>query len=119
MIFEIQSYESLRHSVEKLCEFLSSQSVAQQKIFDSKLVLYELLGNVLKHSEGGASLQGELVEGYVELRILAAKPFCPPEKGKCAEVYAENGRGWFLIDHLCAERIYTDKGEIFVRISIE
>lgn len=119
MIFEIQNYESLRQSVEQLCKFLSSERVEQQKIFDSKLVLYELLGNVLKHSEGGASLKGEIVGEYVELRILAAKPFCPPEKGKCAEVYSENGRGWFLIDHLCEERVYTDEGEIFVRICIK
>ena len=117
MIFEIQNYETLRQSVECLCDFLSSQRIAQQKIFDSKLVLYELLGNVLKHSQGGAKWSGELVGEYVELRILAATPYVPPERGKCAEVYAENGRGWFLIDNLCEEREY-ENGEIFIKISI-
>lgn len=118
MIFEIENYEMLRQSVEELCALLSAERVAQQKIFDSKLVLYELLGNVLKHSEGGAKWSGEVVGEYVELRILASTPYAPPERGRCAEVYAENGRGWFLIDHLCEERTYKD-GEIFVRICIQ
>ncbi len=118
MIFEIQSYEALRQSVESLCDFLASQRIAQQKIFDSKLVLYELLGNVLKHSEGGAKWSGELVNEYVELRIIAATPYTPPERGACAEVYAENGRGWFLIDHLCTERFYENV-EILIKIIIK
>jgi len=118
MIFEIQNYETLRQSVESLCDFLAAQRIAQQKIFDSKLVLYELLGNVLKHSEGGAKWSGELVNGHVELRIIAATPYAPPEKGACAEVYAEHGRGWFLIDHLCTERVYQN-GEIFIKINIQ
>ena len=118
MIFEIRDYETLRQSVDRLCALLETEQVALQKIFDSKLVLYELLGNVLKHSQGGAKWSGELAGEYVELRIIAENAYEPPERGKCAEVYAENGRGWFLIDHLCEERFY-ENGEIFVRICIK
>ena len=117
-MFEIETYESLRQSVESLCERLSAHRVAQQKIFDSKLVLYELLGNVLKHSQGGAKWSGELVGEYVELRIIAATPYTPPERGQCAEVESEHGRGWFLIDQLCEERFY-ENGEILIKICIK
>ena len=47
MIFEVDSYQTLRHAVEELCAFLSASEVPQERVFDSKLAAYELLGNVL------------------------------------------------------------------------
>ena len=119
MIFEIENYNSLKGAVEELCDFLSLHKVAQEYIFDSKLVVYELLGNVLQHSGGGAKLFMELVQEYIELKVLAERLFFPPEKGTCAELYAEHGRGLFLVDSVSAERTVSDDGGIVVRIKIK
>lgn len=118
MIFEIENYESLRRAVDRLCAFLSEENVPEERIFDSKLVAYELLGNVLKHATGGAKFCGEIYGEYVQLKIHGSQGFCPPRRGNCADVYAENGRGLFLVDSVCAERICTDDGGIVVRIKI-
>ena len=119
MIFEIRNYQTLRSAVDALCEFLSSENVPEERIFDSKLVAYELLGNVLKHSEGGASLHGALKNGFVELKLIAQTPFIPPKTAQCADIHAEHGRGIYLVDSLCAQRYITEDGHLLVRIKIK
>ncbi len=119
MVFEIENYVTLKSAVEKLCDVLAVNKVAEERIFDSKLVAYELLGNVLQHSGGGAKLALELLQEYIELKVLAERVFFPPERGVCAEVFSENGRGLFLVDSVCAERTFTDDGGILVRIKIK
>ena len=119
MIFEIENYQTLRRAVEELCAFLSQENVPSGSIFDSKLAVYELLGNVLKHSGGKAKLAMELLQEYIELKVFAEKVFFPPEKGVCAEVLSEHGRGLFLVDSLSAERSFTQDGGILVRIKIK
>ena len=76
MIFEIENYHTLKSAVEELCNFLFENDVPVDRVFDSKLAAYELLGNVLKHSGGSAKLQGGITEEFVELKILAEKAFC-------------------------------------------
>lgn len=119
MIFQIENYVTLKSAVEELCDFLAAQKIAKDRIFDSKLVAYELLGNVLKHSGGGAKLAIELLQEYIELKVMAERVFCPPQRGKCAEVFSEHGRGLFLVDSVCQERTFTDDGGILVRIKIK
>lgn len=119
MIFEIENYVGLKSAVEELCDFLALNKVEEERIFDSKLVVYELLGNVLKHSGGSAKLAMELMQEYVEVKVLAEKIFFPPERGTCAEVFSEHGRGLFLVDSVSQERTFTSDGGILVRIKIK
>ena len=119
MIFEIENYGTLKSAVEDLCDFLALNKVADEYIFDSKLVVYELLGNVLKHSGGGAKLAMELLQEYIEPTVFAERIFFPPEKGPCAGVYSEHGRGLFLVDTISSERTFTQDGGILVRIKIK
>ena len=118
MVFEIVSYESLKRAVDDFCAFLFSKNIPDDRIFDSRLAAFELLGNVLKHSEGGAKFSATVEEEHIELKILGANRYCPPEKGTCAEVYSEQGRGLYLVDSVGAERIVTDDGGILVLIKI-
>lgn len=116
MIFKIETYLALREAMDEFCAFLLAEKVTEERAFDSKLVVYELIGNVLKHSGGGATLQGEIQDGLVRVKIVAEKPFCPPNSTSCAEVFAEGGRGLFLVDKLCEEQIFTPNGELIITI---
>ena len=122
MIFEIENYQTLRRAVDELCAFLSDEKVSPERIFDSRLAVYELLGNVLKHSGGSAKLHGGIADGYVELKIIAERTFCPPPKKEtvlCADKYSEHGRGVFLVDSVCEERFMTEDGGIFIKIKVK
>ncbi len=118
MVFEIRDYDSFKLAVEDFCRFLASHGIPEEKIFDSKLVLHELLGNVLQHSGGGASLQAEIVEEFIRIAVRAENVFRPPTEGRCADLFAERGRGLFLVDKV-SERTYTKEGEILVHIQIK
>ena len=51
MVFEIENYLALRKAMDEFCNFLLAEQVEKERVFDSKLAVYELIGNVLKHSE--------------------------------------------------------------------
>ena len=118
MIFEIKNYPSLQQSVEELCAYLMQHGVSSESIFDCKLVAYELLGNALRHAKESATLQGEVQEGYIQLKIQSKGVRLPKEGQACAEVYAEHGRGLFLINTLCTECLELEEG-VLLRIKLE
>ena len=117
-IFEIKNYGSLNRAVEELCTYLGAVSVSPDSVFDSKLVAYELLANVLKHTDESAVFSGWVEDGFVRLKIVSKGAFCPEGKGRCPDVFAENGRGWFLVDSVCQERWLEQDGTLIVKIRI-
>ena len=117
MVYEVVNFITLKQAVDELCAFLLSENVSPERIFDSKLVAYELLGNVLKHADGNAKLGFRLSEDFVELTIHSAVSFYPEGKGRCSDVFAENGRGLFLVDRV-AERSLCEDGGMLIRIKL-
>ena len=69
MVFEVENYDTLKSVIEKLCEFLRNEGVSEQRLFDSRLAVTELIGNVLRHSGGKVALSGSVKDGFVELRL--------------------------------------------------
>lgn len=119
MVFEIKNYETMQAAIAQVCRFFEELRVPSERVFDSKLVMSELVGNVLRHTNGKATLRGELNGGCIELTVSASTPFIPPQKSCLAEVYAESGRGLFLVDAVCEKRILTNEGGILVKIKID
>ena len=105
--------------MESLCDFLLRFQIPSESIFDSKLVVSELIVNILKHSEGMASLHTEVKDGLINLKITSTNPYVLPEKSVCSDVFAEHGRGLFLVDSVCLTRTQTPDGEILVTLAIK
>lgn len=116
MIFKIENYLALREAAEQFTAFLIEKKVDEERAFDCKLIVYELIGNVLKHSGGNATLYGEVEDGLIRLKIGAERPFCPPNTAVCADVLSESGRGLFLVQKLCEEQAFTTEGEWIITI---
>ena len=119
MIFEVKNYTTMQEAIESLCAFLEKQNVHPDSVFDSKLVAYELLGNVLKHADGKAALHGHIVEGFVELKICTESVFAMPAEKPCPEATAEHGRGLFLVNAVCEGRLFTEADGVRVQIKIK
>ena len=118
MIFEIDDYLSLRKAVENVSRFLAERDVPAERVFDARLVMSELVGNVLRHAKTVATLGVEFDGRFVELLVRSELPFVPPAVSRKAEVFAESGRGLFLVDSVSEERSSTTDGAIRVRIKI-
>ncbi|MBO5240925.1 MAG: ATP-binding protein [Clostridia bacterium] len=119
MFFQINDYASLREAIEDVSRFLNEKDVPSERVFDARLVVNELIGNVFRHAKSTARLGVELNGGFLELHVLSEIPFIPPTISKRAEVFAENGRGLFLVDSVSEERSLTEEGGILVRIKIK
>ncbi|MBQ8290950.1 MAG: hypothetical protein IJX88_00365 [Clostridia bacterium] len=118
MLFEVKDKETMQREIERFCRFLAQNQVPDERVFDSRLVVSELVGNVLCHAQSTARFHGEVKDGFVEVCVHSDKLFVPPKTSRCAGVYEEHGRGLFLVDSVCAERTVTDEGAIRVRIRI-
>jgi anti-sigma regulatory factor (Ser/Thr protein kinase) len=118
MLVKVTDYTSLQTALEALCQYLTSQNVEQEKVFDCKLVACELLGNVLKHGDGKATLQGELQDGYIVVKVSSKQTFVLPEQITCSGTFAEGGRGLFLVNTLCNGQVFTEDTGIVVKIKL-
>ena len=119
VIFEIDDYLSMQDAIAQFCLFLAQNEVSDERVFDSRLVANELVGNVLRHSRGKAKLCGDIRNGFVELTVFSSVSYIPPKRAQNAEIYAEHGRGLYLVDSVCHERTMTKDGGILVRIRIK
>jgi anti-sigma regulatory factor (Ser/Thr protein kinase) len=119
MEFYVQDMQSLKQAVDELCAYLNGEGVGRERIFDSRLVANELLGNVLKHAQATASMSFFVCEGHIHITVSSSKSFTPPLKSVCSDTSAEHGRGLFLVDSVCVERTTTQDGGIAVRIKIK
>lgn len=118
MVMKIKDTDTLQAALRELCVFLAKENVPEHSVFDSRLVACELLGNVLRHANGEARLQGAVLDGFVELKIISDHVIAPTAEVKNADLFAEHGRGLFLVKTLCEERIYVEEDGVRVQIKI-
>ena len=116
MQFRIVDKTSLQYAIHELCAHLREEGIAESNIFDSRLVANELLGNVFKHSGGEAQLAVEIKEEIIQITMHSTVPFQTPKVTVCSDVYAEHGRGLFLVDKVSLKRMNLPDGGICVLI---
>ena len=117
-MFEVKEYASLQTALEALCQFLASYKVAEEKIFDCKLIACELVGNVLKYTAGKAGLEVAIIEGAVQIKALSDAFFKLPEEIFCSGLYAESGRGLFLVNALSEGQIIAEADGIVAKVKL-
>lgn len=116
MWFEIGVMSDLKNATQAICRYLEENDIPKEKVFDCRLVVNELVGNVLRHSEGTASVKGNIKEGCIEIFVRSTKVFIPPTVSECSSATAEGGRGLYLVDSVSVSRTVTSDGEIKVVI---
>ncbi len=113
MRFEIDSYASLRGALRTICEGMGG--VSESALFDCKLVIDELVSNVLQHGGGRAYLSVERQE-RIRISVRGENAFRPPERSVLSPLNAERGRGLYLVDALVLSRTYSEEEGIVVLI---
>ncbi len=116
MQFEIQDVMAMQDALVDFCRFLTEHRVPQERIFDSRLIVNELVANVLKHTGEIAHVTGEIKDGMIEVTVRSKSRFIPPQESRCSDVFAEHGRGLYLVDRLCSQRRTDENGAIIVTI---
>ena len=118
MRVRITDLPSLADGKERLKQFLAEHAVPENAVFAGKLVLCELVGNILRHSSAFAEVESRIERGFLELFVRASDCYLPPDTSCCSEVFSEGGRGLFIVDSVCFSRTVTEDG-VRVLIKIE
>lgn len=118
MYFEIDDFNALRTALHQMCLKLTAEKIPEETVFQSKLVADELLSNVLQHGGGRAYLVAEREGDEIRISVRGSNDYRPPETSTCADVYAESGRGLFLVDRFCSRREFSEREGIRVFIKI-
>ncbi len=112
MLLEINDYESLHAEMKRLCCFLAENHASETAVFNGRLAVTELVGNVLKHAKATATVKVETEDACIAVYVYSSKPFIPPLKSRCSNVDSEHGRGLYLVDSVCQSRSVTPDGAI-------
>lgn len=119
MIFKVKDYAALQEALSALCAFLEGCQIPKERVFDAKLVACELMGNALKYAGGETGVESEVRDGYIQLKIYSKHFFAPPKTVACADLFAEHGRGLYLVNKLCKGQIIAEKDGIRVLMNIQ
>ena len=114
MQLEIANSAELQAAAQALCQLLEQHAVPREKTFDCRLIVNELVGNVLRHSQGSATLTATVCDRQITLCVRSAQAFIPPLESVCPPDTAEHGRGLFLVDSVSRSRTVSSDGEIQV-----
>ena len=111
---EVKTVVDLKNVTQQLCRQMEEQSIPKEKVFDCRLVVNELVGNVLRHSGGLASVKGVVYSDRIEIFVRATTVFLPPQESVLPPASAESGRGLYLVDSVSVSRTVAPDGEIKV-----
>lgn len=116
----IESLEQLHTVLSELSDVLVEAGACEEGVFNSKLVVSELIGNALKHAVGKkAFFEYRLSDETCVLKIKSVPSFQPPSESVCSDVLSESGRGLFLVRQ-CSEACVVEKdGSICVSVRIK
>ena len=119
MRYDVKTVAELKKATQALCGFLEEAAVPKDTIYDCRLVVNERVGNVLRHSEGEATVRGCIEKDCVEIYVSSTAAYIPPTVSRCSSVTEEGGRGLYLVDSVSVSRTVTPNGEIKVVVQIK
>ena len=96
--FKVDNLKNMGANVKTFVDFLRLSGADDEDIFASKLVTCELITNVIRHGGDEAEFTG----------LDVARP--------APDVFAESGRGLYIIRSICSRIERGDSGEIKVII---
>lgn len=113
--FTVSDLKKMNSSLVDFCEELKTQDVDDDKVFESKLVSCELISNVLRHGGVEARFSGGVSGDIIEITVTSEKfGEVNPNAELPDDVFAESGRGLYIVRTLCRGEITVNGGEIKV-----
>lgn len=117
---EIGTFEQLHIALRELSSLLLQAGACEEGVFKSKLIVSELISNVLQHAEqGSANVSCAVCGERANITVRCTPAFFPPQESVCADVYSESGRGLFLVKSYSETCFVSKDGAIYVEVKIK
>ena len=114
--FKVDNLKNMGSQLKTFVDFLRLSGADDEDIFASKLVSCELITNVIRHGGDEAVFSGSLSGDTITI-IVTAESFKGLDISRPApDVFAESGRGLYIIKSICSDIERGERGEIKVII---
>ncbi len=114
--FKVDNLKNMGANVKTFVDFLRLSGADDEDIFASKLVTCELITNVIRHGGDEAEFTGTLSGDTITITVTAESFKGLDVARPAPDVFAESGRGLYIIRSICSCIERGDSGEIKVII---
>ena len=114
--FKIDNLKNMSEQLKTFAEFLRLSGADDEDIFASKLVSCELITNVIRHAGEEAEFTGALSNDTIIITVTAESFKNLDISRPAPDVFAESGRGLYIIKSICSDIERGERGEIKVLI---
>lgn len=114
--FKVDNLINMRRRLKTFTDFLTENDVCGDDVFASKLVSCELLTNVIRHGGDEAEFSGQLTDGEIKITVSADSLKGLDINGGPPDVFAESGRGLYIVKVFSNGIERGSSGEISVMI---
>ena len=114
--FKIDDLKNMGPQLKTFADFLRLAGADDEDIFASKLVSCELITNVIRHGGDEAEFTGTLSNDAITISVTAESFKNLDLSRPAPDVFAESGRGLYIIKSICSDIERGERGEIKVLI---
>lgn len=114
--FKVDNLKNMNAELTSFAEFLRLSGADDDDIFASRLVSCELLTNVIRHGGDAAFFTGSLTREDIVITISADSLDGLDLNGAMPDVFAESGRGLYIVKCFTNRIERGSRGEIKVTI---
>ena len=115
--FKIDNLKTMGTHLKTFADFLRLEGADDEDIFASKLVSCELITNVIRHGGDSAEFTGSLSHDTIVISVTAESFKNLDLSRPAPDVFAESGRGLYIIKSICSDIERGECGEIKVMIT--
>lgn len=115
--FKVDNLKNMKAELKTFSDFLKASGVSDDAVFASKLVSCELITNVIRHSGGEAEFCGRIESGGISITVSSESFKGLDVVRPAPDVFAESGRGLYIIRSICKKIESGENGEIKVFIT--
>lgn len=116
--FEVDNLINMNSALQDFLDFLKSENVAEDDVFDSRLVSCELITNVVRHCGEIAVFKGGIRGDRIVIAVSSERSGGVDLNPRLPDVFAESGRGLYIINAICKGEVKVVGNEIQVNIKM-
>jgi anti-sigma regulatory factor (Ser/Thr protein kinase) len=116
--FEVDNLKKMNSALQNFLNFLAGEDVCEDDLFDSRLVSCELITNVVRHCGEVAHFTGDKNGNKIVIKVSSKNTSGCKIQPTLPDVFAESGRGLYIINTICRGNVKVVGNEICAVISI-
>ena len=114
--FKVDDIKNINDCLKPFLDFLRSFGATDDDIFNSRLVSCELITNVIRHLGETASFEGGMNGENIIITVSSESTFGAKLPANLPDVFAESGRGLYIVKTICCGNVVSDGGAVRVCI---